>query len=915
MAMILEFLLLNAAACTALASLVWLAGLLPAVRRRPALRYGLWMIVLVKLVTPPIVELRMLPHWRHLTQSSPVVPAAKADIPIDVAIDTTAQILVPMEATVPLLLEPVATLAPSMDWKPWLLAGHTAGVVIILALSLRQIRRLRRALRHCECDDPRISDIVQQASATMGMTKPPIVSLVNASVPPLLWVGRGGPLIVLPSGLVDELSDEQLTCVVSHEMAHYLRRDHWGNAASWLVSAVFWWHPVVWWVRRELRTTQEACCDALVISRSVVSRQSYAKTLFQALEFLQSHRAPVPALASGFGGKSSTQRRFEMIANPKVNHRLSWWNYLLLLAALAALPFWPGLSSAEDVCLGDCPPAVQTTLQALQGAGQIIKIERDADGEEQFYEAEVAINGKVYDVRVSGQGTLLSTVYSRVADQANPSITLTFNGTELLGEISEAPGPSIEFLGPIPSLIDEFNSDAGVQGVFVIEGQQLSLQNLEGQLEILVQDEAAAAEAAVRDEIRVRIAQDQAAQVEQLQAEIARLMEQLKLLETDAERSQHQQDMLQRVLRELETAQERVAETERMRAVEAEERARAELDAQVLELEARQRQADVQAEIILRDRIVREHVAQQQQLAEEQQRLAERQVQQAEQMIARRRLGEGLPEAIRNTLDREAAGAGLLQVTVTADDAGAVTYTAQVRYQTDAGPRVYEIAISEQGELLHKRLLRLPEMQSIEVTPEDVRSRSYDSIEGAADGSADAEQTQEIQEEHIHYLELVPAEHQLEEGHIHFYELIPGEASSADATRVDDLQVDVVAPEAGAYLELRSEILDSGEVQIEAVPVQEQLLPDVEATLDIPSLGPAVQDETLELILEGGLILEGSDTTEIRIDFATEEPAAEESPAVLEPSDLEPPVEATLTEEPAVLEPAPEEAPAETVAP
>jgi hypothetical protein len=342
--------------------------------------------------------------------------------------------------------------------------------------------------------------------------------------------------------------------------------------------------------------------------------------LFQALEFLQSRPVPVPALASGFGGKSSTQRRFEMIANPKVNHRLSWWNYLLLLAALAALPFWPGLSSAEEIALGDCPAAVQTTLQALQGAGQIIKIERDADGEEQFYAAELAINGKVYDVRVSGQGTLQSTVYSRLADQANPSITLTFNGSELVGEISESP------LG-IATLTDE-NVDARVQGELVQDQEVVLGEGANGELYLRIitaEEQAYADEASVREEVRWRrMVEDQAAHVQQLEAEIERLMEQLKRLEAEAAQNQHQPQ------------------------------------AQVQQLEAAQQQADMQAEIVLQERLLRELMAQQQQLAQDQQQHAQQQQQQAEQALAQQRLAGGLPEAIRNTLEREAAGGGIL---------------------------------------------------------------------------------------------------------------------------------------------------------------------------------------------------------------------------------------------------------------
>ncbi len=684
MAQLLEFLLLNAATCTVLASLVWLAGLLPAIRRRPALRYGLWMIVLVKLVTPPLVELRLVPHWRTAAHVE-TLPSAPA-VPIDVAVESTVSLSLPVEAALLLPPEVTATPTPSINWTLWLLTSSFAGTLVVLAISLRQIGRLRRVLRHSESDDPRVMRIVQQAAEAMGMTRSPRVSLVNAAVSPLLWVGRSGPLIVLPRGLVDELTDEQLACVISHEMAHYIRRDHWGNTASFLVAAVFWWHPVVWWVRRELRTTQEACCDALVISRSVVSRQSYAKTLFHALEFLQSRSAPVPALASGFGGKSSTQRRFEMIANPRVNHRLSWWNYVILSAAVAALPFWPALSSAEDVAIDDCPPSVQSTLQALQGAGHVLRIQRDADGEELFYEAEVSINGKVYDVRVSGQGTLLSTVYSRTADATADAVS---------SRTLELPAGSVQFIHrPWQQIeVDEVRGPhAEVERVVIVEDHEHETgesQNPGARIRIMQFHEQPAEEGAAEEEqvlrgpgdaidvrivrVQERIAQQQSAtdqaatdvEIEherQLRMEIARLMEQISEL-LAVPNSRTPAVVLQEMQRTLETQQRELVMREM-------ERARAAHEAATLDLVARQ-----------------------------QFQLAEQAVQHAE---SQQRLAQGLPDSIRNTLARESVGGSIQRITVTADEEGTVTYTAQVRFRTDDGPRQYEILINEQGELLHK---------------------------------------------------------------------------------------------------------------------------------------------------------------------------------------------------------------------
>lgn len=656
MATLLEILLLNAAAAAALACLVWTAALLPAIRRRPALRYGLWMIVLVKLITPPIVELQLIPSWRQTAQTDSVDVSA---VEQDIIHGSFEELALPVEMAPALPLELSAAPPPAFDWSAWLLAVHVTGVIVVLVLSLLQIRQLRRVLQCGVSAEPRLNGLVQQAAVAMRLARPPQVSIANAAVSPLLWVGRRGPLIVLPRGLLGELSDEQLSCVISHEMAHYLRRDHWGNAVSLMVAALFWWHPIVWWVRRELRTTQEACCDALVISRSVASRQTYAQTLFQALEFLQTRSAPVPALASGFGGKSSTQRRFEMIANPRVNHRLSWWNYLVLTAALAALPFWPTLSSAEEIALGDCPQAVQSTLEALQGAGRILKIERDADGEEQFYEVEVAINGKIYDVRVSGRGTLLSTVYSRAAG----------SDLEVTATITDSSEANLDIVRrPWHAALGVVVEPNDVPDVAQIEGEVIVSDDVEGlrRFQIMRMGDGRILREAAQDTSRTT----------QLQQQIERLLDQIRLLETSDEAQDDERRILRELVQTLQSEQHALAERQREMAQEAHEAQRRIAIAIV-------QSGDTETPQAVRSR------------------------QAAQQADARARLAGGLPEPVRTTLERESAGGSIHQITLAVDAAGTVTYTAQVQYETDEGQvERYEVVIDEHGRLLHKQFVR-----------------------------------------------------------------------------------------------------------------------------------------------------------------------------------------------------------------
>src|SRR5262249_35004722 len=145
--------------------------------------------------------------------------------------------------------------------------------------------------------------------------------LVACRLVPLLWVRSGLPMIILPAALVERLEDDQIECIVCHELAHFIRRDHWSNAFALSVAALYWWFPIAWWARRQLLAARERCCDALAILTAGLSRRRYAETLLETIEFVNDERLLLPALASGFGRVSVVRRRFEMIAGHNVGSR------------------------------------------------------------------------------------------------------------------------------------------------------------------------------------------------------------------------------------------------------------------------------------------------------------------------------------------------------------------------------------------------------------------------------------------------------------------------------------------------------------------------------------------------------------------------------------------------------------------
>jgi beta-lactamase regulating signal transducer with metallopeptidase domain len=60
------------------------------------------------------------------------------------------------------------------------------------------------------------------------------------------------PVILVPKGIAERLSAEQLDAILTHEICHVRRRDNIAAAVQMLVEALFWFHPLVWWLGRQL---------------------------------------------------------------------------------------------------------------------------------------------------------------------------------------------------------------------------------------------------------------------------------------------------------------------------------------------------------------------------------------------------------------------------------------------------------------------------------------------------------------------------------------------------------------------------------------------------------------------------------------------------------------------------------------
>lgn len=326
--------------------------------KRPLLAHLLWLLVLAKLVTPPLFTLPLI------DLSGTAATAAALPLPSG-ASPAAGAVLAPEHAA--FARDSGAASAAGDQLLFGLMLLWVIGSAWVFGWSLWRIGRFNRLLGMSSEPAPRaLQDAAAKIAKRLQLRTIPTIHTTSAHVSPMVWwIGRG-VRIILPAALSRQMNAAQVRWVLAHELAHVRRRDHIVRWLEWLACVCFWWNPVAWWARRNLRVNEEICCDALVLESLQPDRQVYASSLLSVVEFLAAPALRPPAMASRINGGGFLERRFEMIVSTRPLPRTPrWLRASILICAAGLLPL--GLAHAQ----GKDYKAVAAQIKASLEEGKI----------------------------------------------------------------------------------------------------------------------------------------------------------------------------------------------------------------------------------------------------------------------------------------------------------------------------------------------------------------------------------------------------------------------------------------------------------------------------------------------------------------------------------------------------------------
>lgn len=283
--------------------------------------------------------------WRH------AMPPQRHEA---VALPKTEQAVVPVvpqrDAASPLvsdlpskpIAETLQTPVHAWDVGSSLVAMYLLGVAIGVAWWLVGVAAVVRIFWTSRPAPPRCRQLLQEIAGGRS-TQVQLLASRRASQPFAFAWGR--VTIVLPENLCDD--EQAVRWALAHEWTHVARHDFRAWFAAGLARVLFFYQPLVWWLRRQLRLCQDFVADAQA-SRQTPQPEDYAEFL-TVRAAAGSRRPAMVGLGMGFRKSELYRRIIMLVQNPSLESRAPRrWTVAVTCAALVFVAAIAAISTSPQ---------------------------------------------------------------------------------------------------------------------------------------------------------------------------------------------------------------------------------------------------------------------------------------------------------------------------------------------------------------------------------------------------------------------------------------------------------------------------------------------------------------------------------------------------------------------------------------
>lgn len=182
---------------------------------------------------------------------------------------------------------------------PWM-----AGTLALLAWQVSARVRLAARRRRAQPVDAATAEHIGQLAERLGSSDP-VTAAIWPGVSGPFALGMWRPHLALPADFATAFAPAQREAMLMHELAHVAAKDPRTLLTAQCMTALLWWHPLVWWMQRKLRLEMESAADAAcrLLPGGAVALAESILTL--ARRFVTPMPMPAPVRALGVLGNDA----------------------------------------------------------------------------------------------------------------------------------------------------------------------------------------------------------------------------------------------------------------------------------------------------------------------------------------------------------------------------------------------------------------------------------------------------------------------------------------------------------------------------------------------------------------------------------------------------------------------------------
>jgi bla regulator protein BlaR1 len=212
------------------------------------------------------------------------------------------------------------------------------------------------------------------------------VALMSTSSPVEPGIlGAFHPILLLPTDIATHLGSTHFEAVLAHELCHVKRRDNLASAVHMLVEAIFWFHPLIWWIGARLVEERERACDEEVLQLGN-DPEVYAESILKTCQY---YLESPPACVSGITGADLKTRIVRIMTEGAATSLGPGRKLLLAAAGVAAVSgpiavgiFYAPQSRAQTpaATAGTSPKFEVASVKPNNGGGGFIGVRLEPSG-------------------------------------------------------------------------------------------------------------------------------------------------------------------------------------------------------------------------------------------------------------------------------------------------------------------------------------------------------------------------------------------------------------------------------------------------------------------------------------------------------------------------------------------------------